>query len=104
MTQLNLLDETQLPLELSDAIAWATKRESKLIIAIKMCGQVWLEEENMSAVAWLKNVGVVTGHGRCGDNYAIELGDRPSWLDDEMRKYKSPLGGSSHPVNEVEWV
>ena len=93
---------TQLPAEVSSAIAWCSYRADRLTISFKMESPVWIG--NLSLVQWLKTVTEITKHGADGDNVAIEIANAPSWLIDEARNYKSKVGGSNHPLNKIDWV
>jgi len=101
MTQLDIFSN-QLPSEVANAIAWTTKKGDKLVISFKMETPIWIGDESL--VQWLKRLAEVTNHGTDGNNVAIEIANAPSWLVDAAKNYKSKLGGSSHPVNEVEWL
>ena len=101
MTQLNLLDENSLPANVADAIAWTTKKDGKLVISFKMETPIWIGDKSL--VQWLRSVAEVGNHGLDGGNVAIEVLNPPNWLIDEARNYKSKLGGSNHPLNEVRW-
>ena len=101
MTQLNLLDENSLPANVADAIAWTTKKDGKLVISFKTETPIWIGDQSL--VQWLKSLAEIIKHGLDGDNVVIEVANPPQWLVDEARNYKSKLGGSNHPINEVKW-
>lgn len=94
----------QIPAQITDAIAWATKLkiDGYLYIAFKMDKPIWAGEESL--VQWLKKLTEVGNHGTDeNQNVVIQIKNYPQWLLDEAKKYKHPHGGSSHPVNRVEW-
>jgi len=102
MTQLDLFsNENQLPANIAEVIAWATKKGDRLIISFKMETPLWVGD--LSLVQWLGAIAQITKYGADGSNVAIELALAPDWLIEEMRAHKSPLGGSLHPNNYVEW-
>ncbi len=101
MTQLDIFSTSQLPNEIAAAIAWSSYKNDRLTISFKMDRPIWIEDKSLTQ--WLKTVAEIKRHGADGDNVAIEVANPPKWLIDEARNYKSKLGGSNHPVNEVKW-